>query len=406
MAASHWVYAGVGAVLILGVGLAQTLSSPPPPGPAALKPQTSPPLPDTNAVGEMIAWSASTDGDPKQYRIANISIAASSKKLGGDPPIPRLRVELGKDVLEAEGGPGFDTAQASFGVGKLDPRSDQNQILFTSYSGGAHCCTDVKVLDHTAKGWISIDAGSWDGGVLETFPKDLNADGSADLVFGDDRFAYTFDSYAGSPKPPRIFNYHAGKITEVSEERSFKPFLETLLLDVKLGCEAHGNGACAALVALSARTGRFDEGWSEMLASYDPASDWVLPTGCSAPRAGQACLPENEIVFRSYPGALVWFLRDAGYLTFSSPAFTAPSFDCRKVQAENLLLICASKDLAMADKALELVYQKALALSGDAEAVRSDQRRWLEARDAAPAEMASIYALYVQRINALRAVGS
>lgn len=399
-----WVYSGLAIAVLTAIALSHTQSGALPATLSSVSaPAASPIASDTDPLGQMISWNAAENGDPKTYRIGAIAITLSSHASGDGPPIPVLRLAQGADAFDAEGGPGFDTAQASFGVGRLDAASPQAQILFATFSGGAHCCTAVSILDRTAKGWISINAGDWDGGVLDAFPSDLNGDGSADLVFGDDRFAYAFAAYAGSPKPPRIFNYHTGTMTEVSTQAGFKPYLEGLLPDLKTGCEAHANGACAAFVAISARLGQFDEAWRLMLKNYDPQSGWALPTGCRTALVKQVCPDGQALVFRDYPGALTWFLRDAGYLFLPGQGLTTPSFDCRAVQIETLLLVCADRDLAEADKALEIVYRQALARAADAEALRAEQRQWVQDRDASRPDRQALYGLYIARINALRA---
>jgi hypothetical protein len=323
-------------------------------------------LASTDAQATMIAWSAD-DGDPRAFTVGDLTLTMSSRPHGpDDPPTPVLHVEHGGKPFETEGAAGFEKAAARFGVGRLEAGPGPPQVIFTSFSGGAHCCTSVTILDQTSKGWVAVDAGSWDGGVLESFPTDIDGDGNRELVVGDDRFAYAFDSYASSPKPPRLFNYHAGKLAEVSGSPAFKAYYESQLPDLQTACEAHANGACAAYVAIAARVGQARQAWSKMIQNHAQDSDWVLPSGCAVALVEGSCPKDQEIAFRSYPAALAGFLRDAGYFK-AGQGLEITSFDCAKAEVETLLLVCTDPDLAAADQALAVVYKGALARCADPE---------------------------------------
>ena len=115
---------------------------------------------------------------------------------------------------------------ARFGVGKIDPQGQDGQVLFLSYSGGAHCCTQVVLLERGENGWRKKDLGTWDGDALSAFPTDIDGDGVLDLVFYDQRFAYAFAPYADSLMPPRVFNLVGGRTSEVSGDPRFQKLFE------------------------------------------------------------------------------------------------------------------------------------------------------------------------------------
>jgi len=86
----------------------------------------------------------------------------------------------------------------------------------------------------------------------------------------------------------------------------------------------------------------------------------------------------------------------------SVQAADGPSFDCGRVTSENLKLICATPDLAAADRTLAEAYRQALAATSDPVALRDSERAWIAARNAAATDADQLRALYAERIQALR----
>ena len=83
-------------------------------------------------------------------------------------------------------------------------------------------------------------------------------------------------------------------------------------------------------------------------------------------------------------------------------AADGPSFNCSRVTSENLKLICATPELAAADRALAAAYRQALAASSDPAALRDGEQAWIAARGAAAADVDQLRALYAERIQVLR----
>ena len=83
-------------------------------------------------------------------------------------------------------------------------------------------------------------------------------------------------------------------------------------------------------------------------------------------------------------------------------AAASPSFDCGRVTSDNLKLVCATPDLATADRTLAAAYKAALAAAADPAEVRDSERDWIAARNAAPADVDQLRALYADRIRVLR----
>lgn len=227
-------------------------------------------------------------------------------------PVLHLRSASGEEI-NATGTTQYGGASARFAVGELDPANDTPEVLFTSYTGGAHCCTLVVVLSHTSTGWVRDELGPVDGDPIGEFPRDVDGDGTPEIVTVDQNFFYAFDSYAASYAPPVIYQLRHGRLADVSKDRRYERLFQIDYASAKAGCLKHGNGACAALVADGARLGIRDQAWAIMLRSYDRNSNWSLPPGCSMKLVQDECPKGKEIAFTNYPDALNWFLNYYGY---------------------------------------------------------------------------------------------
>jgi hypothetical protein len=261
------------------------------------------------AASTMISY-AGKGSPPKIYRVAGLWLVLSTDKDGDGVYHAVLTIRgPGARVFKAQG-PRNTDGNAKFGVARLDPGVTTPQIVFTSFTGGAHCCIQVDILSFDGLRWRQIDAGASNGGILSLFDKD--GSGVPTLVFGDDRFLYAFAPYAESRSPIRVFNFEAGKLIDVSGAWRYKPLYLAEMTKMRGECEQHANSACAAYVADAARAGRFKEAWAVMLASYDRTSQ-VFPASCGVAEVQGSCPDGHEHKFPSYPEALAWFLAATGY---------------------------------------------------------------------------------------------
>ena len=80
------------------------------------------------------------------------------------------------------------------------------EVLVTTYTGGAHCCTDLGIWDYRA------DLGTY-GHLVRNFGNgghrlvDLDGDRRPELSSVDDRFAYAFAPYVFSARPPQVLRW-------------------------------------------------------------------------------------------------------------------------------------------------------------------------------------------------------
>ncbi len=264
-----------------------------------------------------VVWGDSGTGKPRAYRYGELSVTLSAHKgkYGMAPQIAVATPRQGKASLIGQEAAN-EGASATFFVMKLDPKSDGPAVIFTSFSWGAHCCTEIDILDPIGAGWALVKTGSWDGDGLTETPRDINGDGVPDIVLRDNAFLYTFDAYAFSWAPPLVLNVVGGKLSDVSASGRYRSLFADDMAGAKVQCLKHSNGACAGYVADAARIGQADAAWRVMLGAYqhNPEEMW-RPKVCAAATAGGACPKGKEQQFKDFPPALAWFLANGGYIT-------------------------------------------------------------------------------------------
>ena len=317
----------------------------------------------------------------------------------------RMRVSTADGVSTELTGQALSwAARADFAVVQLDTKVPQRQVLFSSFSGGAHCCTSLTLLEVKDGAWRSTDLGQWDGDT-PALPRDVDDDGVKEFLFVDQSFLYAFDSYAGSWAPTVVMTVSDGRLRDVSAQPRFRALYQRDLPEMRKACGERANGACAAYVATAARVGQLDQAWAYMLRSYDQTSDWTYPSACRVRTADQ-CPAEAEYKFETFPEALQWFLGEAGY---TAPSYVepwqarGPSFSCGAARKASEQTICASSELSALDRLMARAYTRATALTADRAALRATQREFLSVRDET-ADEATLRAIYAARIRQLAAI--
>jgi hypothetical protein len=207
-------------------------------------------------------------------------------------------------TLTLEHHPDVHEFPPSISMVEMDAGNTTPEFFISRFSGGAHCCAQVQILDVVQGQWHVVDGGSWDGS--EVIPQDADGDGEQEIVQGDDRFLYRYSCYACAAPPLRVFKLVAGTLADVTLSPLYRSLDEKGLPNFQQGCANHDNGACASYVVVMSRLGRHDEGWRYMLDHYDRKSDWGLKD-CTLTDAKGGCLA--EVQYKSYPDALEAFLQ-------------------------------------------------------------------------------------------------
>ena len=193
----------------------------------------------------------------------------------------------------------------SISLVEMDAGNTTPEFFISRFSGGAHCCAEIQILDLVQGQWRIVDGGRWDGD--EIIPEDADGDGEQEIVHGDDRFLYRYSCYACAAPPSRVFKLVAGTLADVTLSPLYRALDEKGLPSFREGCANHDNGACASYVAAASRLGRRDEAWKFMLEHYDRKSDWGLKDCALTDRQGNC---RAGIEYKSYPDALEAFLQE------------------------------------------------------------------------------------------------
>ena len=357
---------------------------------------------DTAPQNTWIEWQA--DKPLNTYRVGGLEF--SFRPVVDDGlNAARMRVSTADGVSTELTGQALSwVARADFAVVQLDAKVPQRQVLFSSFSGGAHCCTSLTLLEVEDGAWRATDLGQWDGDT-PALPQDVDGDGVKEFLFVDQSFLYAFDSYAGSWAPTVVMTVSDGRVRDVSAQSRFRSIYQRDLPEMREACGERANGACAAYVATAARVGQLDQAWAYMLRSYDQTSDWTYPSACRVRTADQ-CPAEAEFKFATFPEALQWFLGEVGY---TPPSYVepwqarGPSFSCGAARKASEKTICASGELSSLDRLMARAYTRATALTADRAALRASQREFLSVRDETSDE-AILRAAYAARIRQLAAV--
>ena len=236
-----------------------------------------------------------------------------------DPDIPPvvtvfyLKKKVARLVLDGSVG------KPDVHVVQLDPANRAKEVVVVGYSGGAHCCADIRVVTalprRETRRWKVVPLGDgFDGGIDEV--RDLDGDGLAELRLKDDHFLYAYECYACSYAPPLILSVRNGRKVNLTRRRSFRPLLRAeaeeirrRILEVRNSDGITPNGLLAGYVAVETMLGNGPAAWRFMLKHHTPQPMTYCPL--PNPKGGKCPVPEMEI---PYPLHLSIFLRERGYI--------------------------------------------------------------------------------------------
>jgi hypothetical protein len=116
-------------------------------------------------------------------------------------------VYLGDRKLLMLGEPGAMTATTIDATSGTDITGDsQPEVVVSTWSGGAHCCysTSVYSIGSEVRPLLTIETGNCGPGEF----MDLDGDKRLEIITCDDRWGYTYCSFAESPFPRVVFAYN------------------------------------------------------------------------------------------------------------------------------------------------------------------------------------------------------
>ncbi len=235
---------------------------------------------------------------------------------------------ISEDCAEGDVEPKLMLTRADGKTVTLDGSSMQNILMLgpltnggpvtafvQTYSGGMHCCQEMRAVVPGSDGLKIVELGAYDGAEIG-WPKDIDKDGTLDFVVTDDRFLYAFESYAGTIAPPKVINVRGDQAVDVSADPRFRKIFEKAAAETRKLCtkDEYPNGSCAAYAAVSARLGQLDAAWPLILAEYQKDAK-VWPDKCKVARDPQngACPNGQLIEYPDYPTALRAYVAELGY---------------------------------------------------------------------------------------------
>ena len=211
-------------------------------------------------------------GKPVTVHYGNLLATLSGIQKDGDFRNSALRFENGTSVVAKLNGVSSTYAHAWVQFVRLDPKTSSPQVVFGSFSGGAHCCTTTQII--TSAGQI-VDAGVIDGEGYSF--EDIDGDGHVEILGIDNSFLYMFDAYATSYAPPRVQRLVEGKLLDVTREPTTKPYIQRSLREMQFQAAQNpslwsSNGYLGGWVATKALLGEVEDAWQRMLSSYSQDS--------------------------------------------------------------------------------------------------------------------------------------
>jgi hypothetical protein len=90
---------------------------------------------------------------------------------------------------------------------------DEPEVVYTTYSGGAHCCIVVQVYSFNGTGYDDVDRNFGDSGFALD---DIGDDGTLEWVSTDGRFDTAFTASAFSGQPIQILRFEDGGFADVT----------------------------------------------------------------------------------------------------------------------------------------------------------------------------------------------
>ena len=253
-------------------------------------------------------------------------LLSEKSKYGAETKTPVVAVSIGGNEVGRVIGSQSPYSSAVVQLADLDPSNKYPEVLLSSFTGGAHCCNQVKVLtsDKSGENWFEAELPAFDGSSAPA--QDPIGNGHYFVVAGDDRFLYRFTNYSCSTSPSQIWALDGKKFKNVSFSPDFsaihlnqlKSFEDGFSERIKGSSDSDCiNGFLAGYVAIKALAGQLEGGWSKMLSYYYRHSDWGL-SECQAGYDDKGECRGIETKYSSFPESLKTFLLRSGYIKVGS----------------------------------------------------------------------------------------
>jgi serine protease Do len=221
--------------------------------------------------------------------------------------------ENGKPVFTVRGEESY-SPQPGLRAAFVKLEGDTPQAVVSQYTGGAHCCMRTTIMTKSAGGkWQTVRAGAIDGEYGPAF-EDLDGDGTFELLSGDNRFLYEFDSYAASRMPAKIEKLVGGKLVDVTRDPKYRRYHLQYLAGLEAGADADtwkDSGFLAGWVAQKAMLGERAEAIEKARTSFRKGDTPEFEV-CMVNRPADKC-PEIQKTLIPFAQALTQFLDKNGY---------------------------------------------------------------------------------------------
>ena len=225
----------------------------------------------------------------------------------------------GVKAVEIDGEAAGDLVSTHARILRLDD-TPLPQVLFSWFTGGAHCCAATRIATQIDGVWKIVETGDRDGDEAFTPIKDGARYALAAI---DNSFLYAFDSYAASFAPDQLYELRGDKLVDVTRESRFAPVLRSTLKKQESAANKdksiwRTNGFLAGWVAQKALLGEQADAWKRMLVLFDRTN----PAGisqCDADKPPKECA-DKAFIAKEFPRALRAFLVKNGYLDKNDPS--------------------------------------------------------------------------------------
>lgn len=261
----------------------------------------------TISSGTMVDWTRADFGKTYSGEEWTLTLSGEENDEGTATAVLKVRhKEKGETTIRLETGPD-EMARGQIGIYPL--QWAEPGVVFSSFSGGAHCCTAVALAHSSDDAVKTVDLGTFDG--FGVAPADLDEDGNVEFDLRDDRFLYAFSSYAESAPPVKIMALRDGEASDVTREDAFRPVVERRLTASMRACfEQQTAGVCAGALGNAALLGYYPAALELMtLEEIDKQmEDYFLDCDDTT-----ACKGKKR--FKDFAEAAGWRLGNWGYET-------------------------------------------------------------------------------------------